>query len=104
MDFGVAIRNLRLTQGMTQKQLAERCQVSINTVSSWETGNSQPPKSAIGRICKAFGIPTALLPLSAIEEDDLPEEKKILYRTLIVPLRDELTNRECESEHEQENK
>jgi transcriptional regulator with XRE-family HTH domain len=90
MDIGEAIRTLRLKQGMTQGQLAEKCFVSINAVSSWETGKTYPPKGATERICKAMGIPTAYLFLASIGEEDVPEEKRMLYKALVEPLRKEL--------------
>ena len=35
------IKELREQQGMTQKELAEKMQVSFQTISKWETGVSQ---------------------------------------------------------------
>lgn len=90
MDFGQAIRTLRKEQNMTQAQLAERCFVSSNAVSAWETGGAYPPKSSVERLCKAFGVPVAYFMMASIEECDFPEEKRILYRTQLEPLRREL--------------
>lgn len=90
MDLGIAIKTLRLGQGMTQTQLAERCGTSTNAVSDWETGKSWPPKGVSERVCEALGVPTSYLMLASIEEDDIPEEKRVLYRALLEPLRNEL--------------
>jgi transcriptional regulator with XRE-family HTH domain len=90
MDIGEAIKTLRLKQGMTQLQLAEKCFVSTNAVSSWETGKAYPPKGAMERICMALGIPTSYLLLASIEEEDVPEEKRMLCKALLEPLRREL--------------
>ena len=94
MDLGIAIKTLRLKQGMTQGQLAERCGTSTNAVSLWETGRSWPPKGAAERVCEALGVPTSYLFLAGIEEGDVPEEKRVLYRALLEPLRNELLNNE----------
>lgn len=90
MDIGQAIRVLRTQQGLTQGQLGDRICMSTNGVSKIETGKVYPPKGTIERICGALGIPTSYLILASIEEADVPEEKRILYRTLVEPLRDEL--------------
>lgn len=90
MNVGQAIRTLRLKQGMSQRELAEKCGMSVNGVSLLETGRRFPPKATVERLCRAFGIPQSYLMLATIEEDDIPEEKRVLYRALVEPLRDEL--------------
>lgn len=90
MDIGKAIKSLRNKQGMTQAELAERIGMSVNAVSAWELGKSFPPKYSIKRICDAFGIPTSFLMLSTVEENDLPEDKRVLYHAVLEPLRNEL--------------
>ena len=42
------------------------------------------------KLCQALGIPTSYLLLASIEEEDVPEEKRVLYRALLEPLRNEL--------------
>lgn len=90
MDIGQAIKTLRNKQNMTQGDLASRIGMSVNAVSSWELGKSFPPKESIKRICDAFQIPESYLMLSTVEEKDIPENKRVLYRALLEPLRNEL--------------
>lgn len=78
---------------MTQAQLADRCGMSKNAVSSLETGRTYPPKSTVERLCEVFGISPALFQLASIEEGDFPEEKRVLYRALLEPLRNELLDK-----------
>lgn len=92
MDIGMAIRTLRTNLNLTQTELAERVGVSVNTVSTWETGKVFPPKDRIKHICKALGIPTSYLMVSSIEETDVPEDKRVLYRVLLEPFKKELLN------------
>jgi len=75
---------------MTQAQLAELCDMSVNGISLIEIGKRFPPKSTIEKLCQAFGIPQSYLMLATIEESDIPEEKRVLYRALVEPLRNEL--------------
>lgn len=92
MDVGQAIRTLRLEHGMTQAQMGEACCISANAVSALETGKSFPPRSTVERICKALSVPVAYFLMASIEEEDFPENKRILYRTQLDPLRRELLN------------
>ena len=94
MDLGQAIRILRVKQGLTQGQLADRCGMNDQTLSDWETGKSWPPKGASERVCEALGVPTSYMMLASIEIEDIPEEKHVLYRTLLEPLRNELFGKE----------
>lgn len=94
MDIGLAIRTLRLKNGLTQAELGERCDMSTTAICSLETGKAYPPKATVEKLCGVFGISPALFQLSAIEEGDFPEEKRVLYRALLEPLRNELLERE----------
>lgn len=94
MDIGQAIKELRVKQGMTQGQLADRCGMSTNAICSLETGKAYPPKSTVDKLCEAFGIPQSYLLMASIEEEDIPEDKRVLYRALLEPLRNELLEKE----------
>lgn len=94
MDIGQAIKKLRMEHNMTQTQLAERCGMSTTAVCSLETGRTYPPKGTIEKLCEVFGIPTSYLLIATLEEGDFPEEKRVLYRAQLEPLRKELLNRE----------
>ncbi len=90
MNIGQAIKLLRQKQNMTQRELAACIGMSVNAVSSWELGKSSPPKESVALICAAFHVPVSFLMLSAVEEKDIPENKRILYRALLEPLKNEL--------------
>lgn len=90
MNIGQAIRTLRQKQNMTQSELAARVGMSVNAVSLWELGKSFPPKESIRLICDAFEVPVSYLMLSTVEEEDVPEDKRVLYRVLLEPLKEEL--------------
>lgn len=94
MNIGQAIKTLRTKQGMTQEQLAERCGMSTNAICSLETGKAYPPKATVEKLCSAFGIPVSYMLMAAIEEQDIPEEKRVLYRALLEPLRNELLEKQ----------
>ena len=95
MDVGQAIKTLRIKQGMTQSQLADRIGMSTNAVCSMETGRTYPPKSTVEKLCQAFGIPQAFFQMAAIEEGDFPEAKHVLYGAMLEPLRNELLSEDA---------
>ena len=90
MDLGNAIKTLRKQKKITQKQLAELSEISTNALCSIETGQSFPSMATIGKICSSLNVPESYLLLFSITEDDIPDGKKILYRTLCEPLKEEL--------------
>lgn len=90
MNIGQAIKILRQKNSLTLVQLADKCGMSKNQIWSLENGKAYPPKSTVEKLCKAFGIPQSYLLLASIEEGDVPEEKRVLYRALLEPLRNEL--------------
>lgn len=101
MDFGQAIKTLRMKQQMTQAELAERVGMSTNAVSQIELGKTMPPKATIERMAHAFGIPVSYMLMASIEEQDIPEEKRVLYRALLEPLRNELLEPAIKAQYEE---
>jgi transcriptional regulator with XRE-family HTH domain len=90
MNVGQAIKTLRQKNGMTLVQLAARCGMSKTALCNLEKGRAYPPKATVEKLCQAFDIPQSFLLMASIEESDIPEEKRVLYHALLVPLRDEL--------------
>ena len=95
MNIGKAIKMLRQERNMTQVQLAELCLMNNNSLSDLETGKTFPPKSTVERICRAIDVPVAYFLMACIEECDFPEDKRILYRTQLEPLRKELLSEQA---------
>lgn len=52
----IEIKELRKRQGMTQKELAEKMQVSFQAVSKWENGVNMPDITHIPRLIDIFGV------------------------------------------------
>jgi len=50
------IKELREQQGMTQKELAEKMQVSFQTISKWENGVNMPDITHIPRLAEVFSV------------------------------------------------
>lgn len=54
MDFGKNLQVLRKMAGMTQEQLAEKLNVSRQTISKWELGEILPEIEKLLELCKTF--------------------------------------------------
>lgn len=55
MNFTENLRALREKDGITQEQLAERMEVSRQTISKWESGASMPEMEKLVQLTEMFG-------------------------------------------------
>ena len=53
---GKLIKNLRKEYGLTQKQLADKMNISDKTVSKWERGGGCPDVSLLGELSEILGV------------------------------------------------
>jgi ribosomal-protein-alanine N-acetyltransferase len=59
--MGHSIRKLRLRKGMTQEQLADVLNVSVQTISRWETGVNYPDVAMLPSLAAYFHVTTDYL-------------------------------------------
>ena len=86
MNIGEAIKKMRASVGLSQKELAERAGISATAVCNIEKGHSFPSKETIKAICDAMDIPVSWLLFSSITEEDVPEEKRAIFNALREPM------------------
>ena len=55
MDIGGRIKMLRMSKGLSQKALGEKCGVGLHSVWRWETGRRSPRADQIYRLAEALG-------------------------------------------------
>lgn len=67
MTLGEKIMNLRLNIGLSQEELAEKVNVSRQSVSKWEMNQALPQIDKVLMLCELFGISTDTLLLDKIE-------------------------------------
>lgn len=74
--LGQRINELRIATGWSQVQLAEKLNISKQTVSNWENDNIQPSIEMLVRLSKIFHVSTDYLlgldDLQTITVDGLP--------------------------------
>ena len=78
MTIGEKIAHLRISSHLSQEALAERLNVSRQSISKWELGESMPQLNKISLLCSIFNLSTDELlredlVLPAVAE--VPEEK-----------------------------
>ncbi len=61
MFFGETLTTLRKSKGLSQEQLAEELNISRQTISKWELGQSTPDMDYLSKISDFFGVSTDYL-------------------------------------------
>ena len=78
MNIGDMILKLRQEKGLSQEEVAEKLNVTRQTVSKWETGESKPDFDKIIPLCDLFSITTEELlrgkKLEEIKEEKVPKK------------------------------
>ncbi len=59
--FKEKLKELRVYHNLSQKELAEKLEVSQRSISSWETGFRQPDFETLEKISKFFNVTTDYL-------------------------------------------
>lgn len=113
MTFGQRIKKLRNEAGLTQKELADKINVSFQTVSKWESDLNEPDINNIKQLAKVFGCSVELLfdeaeaePEAEQEESEQEEKRVEPEPEVLEPEKEEPVlsqidpNTELEKEHE----
>lgn len=79
MDFPEKLLTLRKASGLTQEQLAEKLEVSRQSVSKWESGQAVPELDKIVALSAVFDVTTDYL-LKSSEIDDLSVKTEMLEK------------------------
>lgn len=61
MNLGEIIRSLRATNGMTQKELADKLSISPSTIGMYEQGRREPALDTISKIANVFNVTVGYL-------------------------------------------
>ncbi|PEU75666.1 transcriptional regulator [Bacillus cereus] len=56
MDFGTQIKKIRTNDKLTQEQLAQKLNVSRQTISSWENNRNLPDLQMVVQIAQTFNL------------------------------------------------
>ncbi len=79
MDFSEKLSTLRKANDLTQEQLAEKLDVSRQSISKWESGQATPELEKIVAMSAVFNVTTDYL-LKSSEIDDLSVKTEMLEK------------------------
>lgn len=57
MDIKITLEAARINRGLTQKEVAERLNVTQQTLSAWEKGLREPKISQARKLAKLYDVP-----------------------------------------------
>ena len=80
MNIGEKIFELRKQKNLSQEEVADRLNVSRQTISKWETNQSTPDFDKIVPLCELFEISTDELLKGIKEKDQEVKEPKIITK------------------------
>lgn len=80
--LGENIRKYRKEAGLDQKELADKLGVTMQAVSSWETGRTEPRMGTIEEVCKIFKITKQELIDGERLVSDLTADEQILIEKI----------------------
>ena len=81
MGVGSKIKELRTREGLTQKDLADKLNVTYQAVSRWENEETEPSFDTIRDMCNIFNCSTD--ELFGIERKDDEEKVKVVERVIV---------------------
>lgn len=93
MEIGNKLNQLRKLAGMTQEQFAEKLNVSRQTISKWEKGDTLPDLESIVMVCKIFHVSLDDLLTGGTMEEKTNEAKNNEQITLGDMIKMNLHNR-----------
>jgi transcriptional regulator with XRE-family HTH domain len=85
LTLGAAIRRLRDTAGLSQRELARRVGVGYTYLSHIEADRREPTIRVLRQIAASLNFPPSVL-LSIVLLVDLPEKDQPVYETLLEQL------------------
>lgn len=82
MNYGKAIKELRLKKGETQPEFAHKLGISQGYLSNLEHGRNMPSVEMLNAIATHTQTPVPIIAWMSLEEKDVPENKKEAFNTL----------------------
>lgn len=84
--IGGLIRRLRLEQGLTQRALAQRLNLSAKTISKWETGHGCPDVSLLGELSAMLGVDLGAMLSGELAPNPIPGGNMKKTRYFVCPV------------------
>lgn len=94
MNLGAAIKEIRKARRMTRKSLASASGISVTALYNIENDLSMPSGNNLQRICSALDVPMSYILVFSVEDEDVPEDKRVLFRQMFLMLKQFLLPKE----------
>lgn len=96
MNFGEKLFELRKEKNLSQEEVADKLNVTRQTVSKWETNQSTPDFDKIVPICELFGIGTEELLTGKKTETNSTQEQNQAVEEEKIPTKEEVRRKSAE--------
>lgn len=96
MNFGEKLFELRKEKNLSQEEVADKLNVTRQTVSKWETNQSTPDFDKIVPICELFGIGTEELLTGKKTETNSAQEQNQTVEEEKIPTKEEVRRKSAE--------
>lgn len=78
-EIGNRIRKYRELCGMSQRELAEKIEVSNSRISNWEQGINRPDADILAELCRVLNVsPSELLDVHLSTDNLSEQERKVI--------------------------
>ena len=84
MNFNDKLQSLRKKNGITQEDLAEKLEVTRQTISKWECGESTPDFHNLVKISEMFGVSTDFLLKEEVPAEDHASRPANETKTVVI--------------------
>ncbi len=92
MNIGNTIARLRKQKGLKQSEFAKLVPISTTALSQIENNLSRPNVGTLIKICEILDITEPMLYLSSLDETDVPEERRDIFKQLYPSIKQLLNN------------
>ncbi|MEX2345577.1 MAG: helix-turn-helix transcriptional regulator [Balneolaceae bacterium] len=82
MNIGKGLKVLLKKKNLTQKELAEKINISETSLSLIMQNKTHPRKETLEIIANSLGVKPELLVILSLEKEDIPDNKKEYYSIL----------------------
>lgn len=79
MRIGSIIKTERKNRGLSQKQLADHCSITVTYLSLIENDKKEPTVSLLRTLAENLHLPLPILLFMSLDDEDIPESKKEFF-------------------------
>lgn len=87
MNIGNAIKEIRKEKRISRKNLASASGISVTALYNIENDLSMPSANNLQRIRHALDVPMSYILVFSVEDEDVPEDKRVLFRQVFLMLK-----------------